>query len=546
MFKVAYISTVDGLKEARGLLQRIYDENPSHWPHGLTADHFDGGLYLIREASTKTAVGFCGWQERNEIESLKSAGGNSEWGRALRSIGCRHVKTGYYSIGILPEYRNNGFAKAALQKLIAIKSAGVDRVKALIMSSNKPSLALADSLGVDKIVKRGSAASLLSRVGNLFRSPVAEGILGQEARDIARRKGVEMFMHKPWFTNANEIVNIGGKKMHTHKTLNDLLSPLGISPKFVLPGSKPSGGVLLSPTGMKIPPAMRKAVPYAEDVRQFPGMVGDEVDKLREAQMLSGYIPQTENLSKFLRGSKRWSKPRMEQVRSKLTESLGPNWILKPRMGNASLPGEFITENTPLTPSLMARLRETPHLAQQRQVLEQVGPMQGILDNLISKTSPKFFQNLNRGTREYRVHSMGGKVVPFATSPRGSASEYLSYYLRPWQSKRTRQIEQYVQEALNRMPEKARKIGYGFDVGVDQYGRPFIIEANPAAAGMASGFVSLPQVADAYGSAVKGRLPAYVKLRNAAYLAGAGGLAAHTMNQPEPSRWDKIRAGFTQ
>lgn len=32
MFKVAYVSTVDGLKEAKGLLKRIYDENRSTGP----------------------------------------------------------------------------------------------------------------------------------------------------------------------------------------------------------------------------------------------------------------------------------------------------------------------------------------------------------------------------------------------------------------------------------------------------------------------------------------------------------------------------------
>lgn len=166
MFKVAHVTSSSGLQEAKGLLRQIYDENPKHWPNGLTPDHFDGGLYLIREASTRKPIGFCGWQERDEsvalnLHQLKEAGSRLDprWDNLFKSLGCRHVKTGYYSIGILPEYRNNGFAKEALSKLIAMKSAGVDRVRALIMASNKPSLALADSLGVEKLVK---AANLIS------------------------------------------------------------------------------------------------------------------------------------------------------------------------------------------------------------------------------------------------------------------------------------------------------------------------------------------------------------------------------------------------
>lgn len=123
-------------------MDRIYQENPSFWPHGLTAEHFDGGLYLIREKQANTPVGFCGFQRRFEFENHRS------------------FVTGYYSIGVLPEYRNNGFAKEAVSKLLSMKSATVDRMKAMIVSSNQPSLRLADALGVEKVVKQASKLSL--------------------------------------------------------------------------------------------------------------------------------------------------------------------------------------------------------------------------------------------------------------------------------------------------------------------------------------------------------------------------------------------------
>jgi RimJ/RimL family protein N-acetyltransferase len=56
----------------------------------------------------------------------------------------------------LKAYRQNGFAKEALTKLLAIKSAEVDQVRALIVETNQPSIALADSLGVEKLLKRAA------------------------------------------------------------------------------------------------------------------------------------------------------------------------------------------------------------------------------------------------------------------------------------------------------------------------------------------------------------------------------------------------------
>jgi RimJ/RimL family protein N-acetyltransferase len=157
MFKTSYVSTIDGLKEARDIMKRIYDENPKHWPHGLTPEHFDGGLYLVREKRSSAPVGFAGWQERNEVTPLeKSARSMTLGDKVAGMFGMRLVKIGYYSIGILPEHRRNHFAKEAIARLIAQKSAGVDRVRAMIVSGNSPSIGLARQLGVDTEIKRAS------------------------------------------------------------------------------------------------------------------------------------------------------------------------------------------------------------------------------------------------------------------------------------------------------------------------------------------------------------------------------------------------------
>lgn len=112
-------------QEVRGIMKRIYDENPSYWPYGLNIEGHDS-LYLVRDNMTKAAAGFVGWQEFRED---------------MHKVGC-------YSIGILPEYRKNGFAKEAVAKIIREKAAGVDEVRAYVVHSNTPSKNLAKSLGI--------------------------------------------------------------------------------------------------------------------------------------------------------------------------------------------------------------------------------------------------------------------------------------------------------------------------------------------------------------------------------------------------------------
>lgn len=137
--EVAFIKTAsstpinsEARRECEDIMDRIYQENPSYFPYGLSISGHDGGLYMIREASTGKAIGFTGWQERRE---------RSKPGAPMQ-------KVGYYSIGVLPEYRGNGYAKAAVSKLLGIKAASVDRVQAFIVPGNERSLGLAKALDV--------------------------------------------------------------------------------------------------------------------------------------------------------------------------------------------------------------------------------------------------------------------------------------------------------------------------------------------------------------------------------------------------------------
>lgn len=114
-----------------GILKQIHDEDPSFWPYGLASDQFNGGLYLVQKSASADPVGFVGWQKFQE--------------------GPRVV--GYYAIGILPEHRQQGFAKSAVSQALREIGNECDEIRALIMAHNGPSKALAGSLGIPVIEK---------------------------------------------------------------------------------------------------------------------------------------------------------------------------------------------------------------------------------------------------------------------------------------------------------------------------------------------------------------------------------------------------------
>lgn len=118
-------ASLTGRSEVREIMQKIYNEDPSYWPYGLGISGHQS-VYLIRDNMTKAAAGFVGWQEQME----------------------RGKKIGSYSIGILPEYRGNGFAKEAVAKIIQKKAARVDEVRSYVCSHNNRSKGLAKTLNI--------------------------------------------------------------------------------------------------------------------------------------------------------------------------------------------------------------------------------------------------------------------------------------------------------------------------------------------------------------------------------------------------------------
>ena len=170
----------DGLAATRAIMQRIYNENPDHWPYGLAPEMCDGGCYLMRKAGSHDPVGFVGWQERNAADGRK---------------------IGYYAVGVLPEYRQQGFAKAAVAQLIAVKSATVDQVNAFIVPGNTPSEKLAESLGVQVHTK----SAWVGKVLNALKSRIGPALATGAGTSIGYEALARDWDHNPTWDDARRV-----------------------------------------------------------------------------------------------------------------------------------------------------------------------------------------------------------------------------------------------------------------------------------------------------------------------------------------------------
>ena len=117
------------------IMDAILKENPAWFPYGLSRKQLDQ-TWLVRDPETKAPAGFTGWQFRP----------NDKGGT-----------TGWYAVGLLPEFRGKGLAKKALEEMFSKKPAFVDDIKAFIVKGNEASVNLAKRLGVPYQHKSASA-----------------------------------------------------------------------------------------------------------------------------------------------------------------------------------------------------------------------------------------------------------------------------------------------------------------------------------------------------------------------------------------------------
>jgi ATP-grasp domain, R2K clade family 2 len=278
---------------------------------------------------------------------------------------------------------------------------------------------------------------------------------------------------------------------------------------------------------------LSKLYPDATRIHASPTTFGG--DKLREAKVFPS-INETHTLATiFPRGIPRSA----DAARAALERKLGANWIVKSRTGLAS--SDTNLTDKALGSDLLTRLRETLRenkgaknvIAQRRSEAKEVGPFKRWVDETFGVPG-----SIGMKKKEYRVHVVNGKVVPYATYGRGNMVDYATTLLNPFRSKEVRDVEAAVQKAMNAVKNKSDrfKASYGFDVGVDKAGKPFIVETNPSEGGIASSWFDSPFVADSTIAAAKGELPKWVKLRNSVYGAGtAAGVAGVGYNQMNKS-----------
>jgi hypothetical protein len=124
--------------------------------------------------------------------------------------------------------------------------------------------------------------------------------------------------------------------------------------------------------------------------------------------------------------------------------------------------------------------------------------------------------------KEFRVHVVDGKVVPYATVGRGSVLGTL-----PIRTPNAKRAEQALQEKLKSIDPGRLQGTWAFDVAKGRNADKgfHVIETNPSVYASGSGYMSLPHVRDAVAGALQGRVPRYI-LAQKGVLAGAAGAGA--------------------
>lgn len=253
-------------------------------------------------------------------------------------------------------------------------------------------------------------------------------------------------------------------------------------------------------------------------------------NKELEAQYLKGILPDTTSIASLVKefGINTRSRNAGQQIMDAARQKYGNKFLLKPITSYQSDSSLFPTYKTD-PQELLATLRG----GIENNTGDVIG--RGLKNWVVQKKfdlkEPSLLDKLLRrldgghgsGAREYRVHTIGNKVIPYATLFRGSGRSALPYH-----TNEMKMVEKEMQKLLDKNLSKSHKnIPFGFDVLIGKNGKIIPIESNPATFEGSSGFASMPHVMDAIVSHLGGKTPLYI-LRQQALERAAKNTAAGT------------------
>lgn len=389
-------------------------------------------------------------------------------------------------------------------------------------------------------VKQASGVTdLLRRVG-LSQAPLLGEEIGQQAR-----KGVSLFnvSHKGMDGPLSRLLR--------HPSVAELPSGNGITKTPLKDGVavdfagalhsdwRDSAGLpkKIQPLGLRTP-ALEKALRRAGK------------DKAHEAQFFSGLLPETISLDKVL------EKHRVQPGDSRgsfdaLRREFGGEFVAKPKGGYATAASalatdqhgperlqDMLTNGIANNQGKIFKGAPSKFVAQPRLDLQPLSQSDKALNNLTEMAQQRRWGGIDAAlgksdlpfqakgslsggkSNEFRVHVIDGKVIPYATSARGSVTGVL-----PWYTRQAKAAENALAQKLQGVDPAKLKGTFAFDVAPGQKGNWHVIESNPTDGG-GSGLMGLPHMQDAVAAALQGRLPNYVKTQRGIQGAGLAALGA--------------------
>src|SRR4029079_392542 len=163
------------------------------------------------------------------------------------------------------------------------------------------------------------------------------------------------------------------------------------------------------------------------------------------------------------------------------------------------------------------------YLVQHRREMQQASAPEKLMDQAAKQWVLPCGMWFERPSREFRLHSVDGKVLRGSTMGRG---ENVLTALLPIGTRRARASEDLVEKLIAKLPQKHKGTSYGFDIGIGKDGKPFLIEANPTQPMGYSGLMQNPYYVDALTAAVEGRRSGLQNLKTTAKTVGGVGAVA--------------------